>query len=118
MIGAIIGDLAVSTWKDNKKLFYRELIEEDADLSQYGMVAYELALLLASDENPTVKSLEKSFDKHEFWEGLYTRNLVKEGLRSQLYPEQANYALITMALSGWKTDDISRASEVAREYSS
>ena len=36
MLGAIIGDLAAMTYKEDKELFYRKLISDHAPLSEYG----------------------------------------------------------------------------------
>ncbi len=46
MLGAIIGDLAARTYKENRELFYSELFSEQADFSVYGH-----ALLKAMSRN-------------------------------------------------------------------
>lgn len=54
MIGAIIGDLAASSYERNKNLFYAQLIGSDIELSTLGCAIKETTELLF--RNPNINS--------------------------------------------------------------
>ena len=43
MLGAIIGDLAAWTWQQDKDVFYRQLIADDAPISEYSATMLAMA---------------------------------------------------------------------------
>ena len=43
MIGALIGDLAASTWEDDKQIFFSDLVGEKCMPSSYGKTLMQIA---------------------------------------------------------------------------
>ncbi|MCD8393827.1 MAG: hypothetical protein LUC85_03210 [Bacteroidales bacterium] len=85
MLGAIIGDLAATTWRTDNKVFYESLVAPNASLSNWGEFALEKAQKLAQGQNPVLES------------------------NSAPYPEWSKKSLILMGLAGWMKDSTEEA---------
>ncbi len=61
MLGAFIGDLAVDTWQRDKSVFYRQLIDDKALPSAYGVTVLRAAGAIFDQKDMTLSSIESLF---------------------------------------------------------
>lgn len=63
MIGGIIGDLAASTYLRNKNKFYRQLFDDSATLSEFGIAILASAKYLYDNSDSDKAGNQEDFKK-------------------------------------------------------
>jgi len=104
MLGAIIGDLAAYTWQHNKDVFYKKLIADDAQLSEYGATIIALAKPIYQKEKIGFDTIEK-----QLFDYLRNEHDIAEDVREWMKSYKSNMSfnkvrlIVNMmnALAGW-----------------
>lgn len=108
MIGGIIGDLAASTYLRDKEVFYKQLFDDKATLSEYGLSIIAANNLLFENDRAgetishvdAKKLFDKYFDEHPENIG-YTPQCHLNNEDNPNTVEQSALLLIRLATAGW-----------------
>lgn len=123
MLGAVIGDLAAYTWQKDKDVFYKQLISEKVKMSEFGLMAFQMAPLVFShkdsDNTNLVQALKSVLRTEYGGRTLYSHleYMYRPG-QYDWYFIHAQLVLILIGLCGWSNQDPIKACEQARKICS
>lgn len=115
MIGGIIGDLAVSTYLRDKDTFYRQLIDDRATLSEYGLSLLASAKFMY--DNPVIPANSQDYERvqQSFRKYFVDANNIIVELSSEARQWSADFGfrnsccsgmlLVRLAVAGWFEDN-------------
>lgn len=121
MLGAIIGDLAASTYELDKEAFYRELISERATLSEYSLVVFAANETLDKDykaENVTDRIIALVRSNTGHYDSVTISKPFKDVFlehndESDHYLEEGKVALMENIVASWWGDSADECRSVA-----
>lgn len=118
MFGALIGDLATWTWQNNKDFFYRQLMAEEATLSEYGATILGASKLICNGEDVTPENI-RIYLLPYLQEAKGVSDAIVYWLKSgnKLMPFNGTTLIVNImnTLIGWNATTLEEGSEYARK---